>query len=324
MQVGFSPCRVGGQPVICSRAAHAAVIQGHLMSISPPTISFEFFPPKGPKGAMRLWRSVERLAPLGPRFVSVTYGAGGSTRERTVAAIHAIRERARLDVAGHLTCVGATKMETLAVARAYAKMGCRRIVALRGDGAPGSGGFAPHPGGFSGSEELIAALKAMGDFHVSVGAYPERHPEAADAAADIAHLKRKFDAGADDAITQFFFDVETFLRFRDRCAAAGIEKPVIPGVLPIENFARMKSFAARCGASVPGWMEAAYANAEAAGAVEILSVSIASEMCDRLRREGAGHIHLYTLNNPDLPYRVCQALGVETAPVRIAAAAGCA
>ena len=292
--------------------------------MTKPTISFEFFPPKGPEGALRLWRSVERLAPLGPRFVSVTYGAGGSTRERTVAAIQTIRDRAGLDVAGHLTCVGATREETLAVARTYAKLGCRRIVALRGDPANGAERFAPHPGGFSGSVELIAALKAEGRFHVSVGAYPEPHPEASGEGADVTHLKRKFDAGADDAITQFFFDVETFLRFRDRCAQAGIDRPIIPGVLPIENFARMKGFAARCGARVPDWMETAFANAAETDAAELLSISIAAEMCDTLRREGAGHIHLYTLNNPDLPYQVCQALGVETTPMRIAATGGCA
>ncbi|MFN3261972.1 MAG: methylenetetrahydrofolate reductase [NAD(P)H] [Pikeienuella sp.] len=294
------------------------------MTTPTPTISFEFFPPKGPEGALRLWRSVERLAPLGPCFVSVTYGAGGSTRERTVAAIQTIRDRAGLDVAGHLTCVGATREETLAVARTYAKLGCRRIVALRGDPANGAERFTPHPGGFSGSVELIEALKAEGRFHVSVGAYPEPHPEAAGEGADVTHLKRKFDAGADDAITQFFFDVETFLRFRDRCAKAGIDRPIIPGVLPIENFARMKGFAARCGARVPAWMETAFANAEETGAGELLSISIAAEMCDTLRREGAGHIHLYTLNNPDLPYQVCQALGVETTPMRIAATGGCA
>lgn len=287
------------------------------------SISFEFFPPKGPNGAMRLWSSVERLAPLGPKFVSVTYGAGGTTRERTVAAIHAIRERARLDVAGHLTCVGAPKGEVLSVARIYAKMGCRRIVALRGDGDT-VGAFAPHPGGFAGSVELIEALAATGRHHITVGAYPERHPDAADGDADIEHLKRKFDAGADDAITQFFFDVETFLRFRDRCAKAGIEKPIIPGVLPIENYARMKGFAAKCGAVVPEWMETAFRNAREAGAETLLSVSIAAEMCDALIREGAGHLHLYTLNNPDITYQLCQALGFETQPMRLAAVGGCA
>ncbi len=292
------------------------------MSGAPLSISFEFFPPKGPEGGLRLWRSVERLAPLGPRYVSVTYGAGGSTRERTIAAIQTIRERAGLDVAGHLTCVGATKEETLSVARAYAKMGCRRIVALRGDAAAGDAVFTPHPGGFSGSVELVSALKAAGPFHVTVGAYPEPHPDARGENADVEHLKRKFDAGADDAITQFFFDVETFLRFRDRCAKAGIAKPIIPGVLPIENFAKMKGFAARCGARVPDWLETAFANAERTDATELLSISVASVLCDALRREGAGHIHLYTLNNPDLPYQVCQAMGVEPRPLRVASG-GC-
>lgn len=290
---------------------------------SETTISFEFFPPKGPSGAMRLWSSVERLAPLGPKFVSVTYGAGGSTRERTVAAIQAIRERARLDVAGHLTCVGASKAETLSVAKIYARMGCRRIVALRGDGHDGAG-FTPHEDGFDGSVSLIRALRDAGDHHITVGAYPELHPEAAGDNCDVEHLKRKFDAGADDAITQFFFEPEMFLRFRDRCVAAGIDKPIIPGVLPIENFAKMRSFAARCGATVPDWMSKAYDNAEAADACELLSISIAAEMCDTLTKEGASHLHIYTLNNPDITYQLCQAIGVETAPMRVAAVGGCA
>ena len=294
-----------------------------MANASRTTVSFEFFPPKGPSGAMRLWSSIERLAPLGPKFVSVTYGAGGSTRERTVAAIHAIRERARLDVAGHLTCVGASKSETLAVARIYAKMGCRRIVALRGDGE-GEGGFARHPDGFASSIELIEALAEAGDHHITVGAYPERHPEAASDDADVTYLKRKFDAGASDAITQFFFDVETFLRFRDRCAAAGIDKPIIPGVLPVENFARMRGFAERCGAVVPDWMGTAFENAKAAGAEDLLAISVAAEMIDNLSREGCDHVHLYTLNNPDITYQLCQAVGVETQPMRIAAVGGCA
>lgn len=182
----------------------------------PISISFEFFPPTGATGAMRLWRSVERLAPLGPKFVSVTYGAGGATRERTFGAIHAIHDRARIDVAGHLTCVGASRRETLNIAKLYARMGVRRIVALRGD-MPGGGPFQAHEDGFSGSVELVRALKASGEFHVTVGAYPEPHPEARNNDTDIEHLKRKFDAGADAAITQFFFEAETFLRFRDRC-----------------------------------------------------------------------------------------------------------
>ncbi|MEM7192466.1 MAG: methylenetetrahydrofolate reductase [NAD(P)H] [Pseudomonadota bacterium] len=292
--------------------------------MSEPRISFEFFPPKGPNGAMRLWRSVERLAPLGPQFVSVTYGAGGTTRDRTVAAIQAIRERARLDVAGHLTCVGASKEQTLRTARIYAKMGCRRVVALRGDPPEGQAGFAAHPNGFSGSVELVEALHDMGGFKISVGAYPEPHPEAANADADALHLKAKFDAGADEAITQFFFDVESYLRFRDRCEKLGADKPIIPGILPIENFKKMRAFAARCGASVPQWMESAYERAGDSGIDELLSISIATEMCDQLASEGAERVHLYTLNNPDLSYQICQALGVETQPMRVAAVAGCA
>jgi methylenetetrahydrofolate reductase (NADPH) len=293
-------------------------------SDNAPTISFEFFPPKGPNGAMRLWRSVERLAPMGPQFVSVTYGAGGSTRERTVAAIHTIRDRARLDVAGHLTCVGASKLETMAIAQMYAKMGCHRIVALRGDPQNAEVGFEAHPDGFEGSVELVEALKETGNFHVTVGAYPEPHPEASGDNADVLHLKRKFDAGADDAITQFFFDTDTFLRFRDRCDKAGIDKPVVPGILPIEDFAKMQGFAKRCGATVPDWMVTAYQRASESGAEELLSISIATEMCDTLASEGVDHFHIYTLNNPDLPYQVCQALGVEQIPMRIAATAGCA
>lgn len=293
------------------------------MARTRPSVSFEFFPPSGTMGAMRLWSAVERLAPLGPKFVSVTYGAGGGTRQKTIAAIHAVRERARLDVAGHLTCVGATRSETLSVADIYAKMGCRRIVALRGDAPGGAGRFEPHPDGFSDSVELVEALAATGRFRIAVGAYPEPHPEAAGDDADVLHLKRKFDAGADEAITQFFFDVEDFLRFRDRCVKAGIDKPIIPGVLPIENFAKMSGFARKCGAGVPDWMAAAFERAEEAGAAELLSISIASEICDTLVNEGAEHLHLYTLNNPDLAYQVCQALGVEPQATRIAMAAGC-
>lgn len=293
------------------------------MSGQRPKISFEFFPPVGTKGAMRLWSAVERLAPLGPDFVSVTYGAGGGTRRKTIAAIQAIRERARLDVAGHLTCVGATREETLEVAEIYAKLGCRRIVALRGDPPEGAARFQPHPGGFAGAVELVEALAETGRFRIAVGAYPEGHPEAADENADIRHLKRKFEAGASEAITQFFFDVESFLRFRDRCAKAGIDAPIIPGVLPIEDFARMRRFAAKCGAKVPGWMEAAYARAEEAGAAELLSISIAAEICDSLLGEGVDRLHFFTLNRPDLVWRVCGALGIEPQATRIAMAGGC-
>ncbi|MEM7057175.1 MAG: methylenetetrahydrofolate reductase [NAD(P)H] [Pseudomonadota bacterium] len=287
-----------------------------------PKLSFEFFPPKSPRASLALWTAVERLAPLGPDFVSVTYGAGGTTRDRTLAAILAIRDRARLDVAGHLTCVGASKDDVLKVARAYAKLGCRRIVALRGDAPGDQSQFTPHPEGFDGSVDLVAALARMDQFEIWIGAYPERHPEATSDTADIDHLKRKLDAGATGAITQFFFDNEAFLRFRDRAASAGITAPIIPGILPVENFARMAGFAARCGTTIPQWMRKAYTHAETEDDHDLLSVAICTEQCDGLIEEGVEHLHLYTMNKPDLPYQVCQALGISPMPMRVAASCG--
>ncbi|MEM0990732.1 MAG: methylenetetrahydrofolate reductase [NAD(P)H] [Pseudomonadota bacterium] len=290
---------------------------------SSPKVSFEFFPPKGPKSSFALWSAVERLAPLGPDFVSVTYGAGGTTRDRTLAAILAIRDRARLDVAGHLTCVGASKDEVLDVARAYAKLGCRRIVALRGDAPDGAERFEPHPDGFTGSVDLIGGLAKMGQFDIWVGAYPEKHPEASTAQDDIDHLKRKIDAGATGAITQFFFDNEAFLRFRDACADAGITAPIVPGIMPVENFPKMCNFAKGCATTVPQWMHKAYHRAETEEEHDLLSVTIATEQCHDLMTEGVERLHLYTMNKPDLPYKVCRALGVASMPMQIAAS-GCA
>lgn len=283
-----------------------------------PRISFEFFPPKSPKATMALWTAVERLAPLAPSFVSVTYGAGGSTRDRTLAAIRAIRERARLSVAGHLTCVGATRKDVLDVAEAYAALGCRRIVALRGDAPDGAEKFTPHPDGFSGSVELVEALAKMGRFDITVAAYPEPHPDARTPQDDVDQLKRKIDAGATSAITQLFFDNEVFLRFRDRCAAAGINAPIVPGIMPVENFERMKNFAERCRTTIPAWMEKAYANAEGEDQHDLLSVSICAEQCDELIAHGVEGLHLYTMNKPDLPYQVCRALGVEPGELQVA------
>jgi len=283
-----------------------------------PSLSFEFFPPHTPEGGLRLWRSVERLAPLAPQYVSVTYGAGGTTRDRTNVAIQTIIDRARLNVAGHLTCVGATREETLEVARGYARMGVRRIVALRGDPQKGETSFVPHPQGFRSAAELVAGLRSVGDFEIAVGAYPEVHPEAVSAAADIDNLKRKIDAGASTAITQFFFDNEVFLRFRDACARAGIAAPIVPGILPVENFAKMLNFAARCRASVPDWMHKAFGNAETPEAAYLLSVAITAEQCTGLAAEGVEHLHLYTLNNPDLAFDVCRAIGYAAAPLAVA------
>ncbi len=231
---------------------------------------------------------------MAPRFVSVTYGAGGTTRDRTNAAIQTIVGRARLNVAGHLTCVGATRKETLDVARGYARLGVRRIVALRGDPPKGETRFVPHPDGFASAAELVAALRAIGDFDIAVGAYPETHPEALSPTADVENLKRKLDAGASMALTQFFFDTTDFLRFRDACAKAGITAPIHPGILPVENFAKMLNFAGRCGASVPDWMHKAYARVETPEDAHILSVALATEQIDGLIDEGRrapAHLH---------------------------------
>lgn len=290
-----------------------------------PKISFEFFPPASPEMAYKLWGSAIALGPLGPDFVSVTYGAGGTTRRRTLDAIKALRGNAHLNVAGHLTCVGATREETLTVAREYKAAGVTRIVALRGD-APkredGSAGvFEPHPGGFDGSVDLIAALDQEIGLPIAVGAYPEKHPEAGAAQDDVAHLKRKLDAGADLAITQFFFDNEDFYRFRDRCAAAGIDKPILPGVLPIEKFESMVKFAARCGAKVPQRLHEAFAKAETPEAARELSRDLCVAQCqDLVARGAAEHLHFYTLNTPGLTSAVCEALGVQSKGDGLAAA----
>ena len=288
-----------------------------------PSLSFEFFPPHSPEAGVRLWKSVERLAPLDPRFVSVTYGAGGTTRDRTNAAIQTVVDRARLNVAGHLTCVGATREETLEVARGYARLGVRRIVALRGDPPKGAARFEPHPGGFASAEELVRGLQAVGDFEIAVAAYPEKHPEAASLASDIENLKRKVDAGAGMAITQFFFDNQDFLRFRDACVAAGIGVPIVPGILPVESFRKMVNFAARCQARVPEWMHRAYERADTVEDAYLLSVATATAQCDALIAEGVEHLHIYTLNNSDLPYDVCRAIGYVPAPL-VAAEGGAA
>lgn len=287
-----------------------------------PSLSFEFFPPHSPEAGVRLWKSVERLAPLDPRFVSVTYGAGGTTRDRTNAAIQTVVDRARLNVAGHLTCVGATREETLEVARGYARLGVRRIVALRGDPPKGAARFEPHPGGFASAEELVRGLQAVGDFEIAVAAYPEKHPEAASLASDIENLKRKVDAGAGMAITQFFFDNQDFLRFRDACVAGGIGVPIVPGILPVESFRKMVNFAARCQARVPDWMHGAYEKTSTPEDAYSLSIELARKQIEALMAEGVDHLHIYTLNNPNLSYDLCVSLGYREAPSARAEAGG--
>jgi methylenetetrahydrofolate reductase (NADPH) len=280
-----------------------------------PSLSFEFFPPHTPEASLRLWRSVERLAPLAPQFVSVTYGAGGTTRDRTNAAIMTILGRARLNVAGHLTCVGASREETLEVARGYARMGLRRIVALRGDPPKGETRFTPHPDGFRNGAELVAGLRQVGDFEIAVAAYPEKHPEAADLSADIDNLKRKLDAGASKAITQYAFDTDGVLRFIDRARAAGITAPIIPGIMPVSNFKGLVRFSERCGAKVPDWMHRVFAGLDNEPATRaMVATAVATEQCRRFAEAGLTELHFYTLNRADVTRSVCRALGVsETA-----------
>jgi methylenetetrahydrofolate reductase (NADPH) len=278
-----------------------------------PRVSFEFFPPRSLDASFKLWETARALAPLAPDFVSVTYGAGGTTRDLTHEAVTTIGREFGLNVAAHLTCVDATRDETLAIARRYAAAGVREIVALRGDPPKGAGRFAPHPDGFADTVELIAGLKSAGDFTLRVGAYPEPHPEAADAGADVRWLKRKFEAGADSAITQFFFEAETFLRFRDACEKAGIDGArIIPGILPIQSWTGARKFAQSCGTAIPAWLDEAFDKASRDGREDLLATALCTELCDNLLAEGVGALHFYTLNRPHLTRDVCHALGVTS------------
>jgi len=278
--------------------------------MTTPSVSFEFFPPKNLEASFRLWDTVQVLSPLAPRFVSVTYGAGGTTRDLTRDAVATLHKNAGLNVAAHLTCVNATREETLAIADSFAEAGVTEIVALRGDPPKGEGRFTPHPEGFANSVELIEALAATGKFTIRVGAYPEKHPEGASEAADIDWLKRKLDAGAAEAITQFYFETETFLRFRDRCAAAGITAPIVPGILPIENWTGMRKFAVGCGTAIPAWLDDAFDKAARDNRTDLLATALCTEMCTDLLAEGVQSLHFYTLNKPELTRDVCHALGV--------------
>ena len=275
-----------------------------------PNVSFEFFPPKSLEASFRLWDTIHTLAPLSPRFVSVTYGAGGTTRELTREAVGTLHKATGLNVAAHLTCVDATREETLAIADSFHKAGVSEIVALRGDPPKGSNGFTPNPEGFANSCELIEALAGTGKFTIRVGAYPEKHPEAADRQADIDWLKRKIDAGANEAITQFFFEAETFFRFRDDCVKAGIDAPIIPGVLPIENWTGVRKFAQACGTAIPAWLDDTFDKAIRDDRQDLLATALATELCSELIEGGAEDLHFYTLNRPELTRDVCHALGV--------------
>ncbi len=273
-------------------------------------ISFEFFPPKTEKMAETLWDSVATLSPLGPRFVSVTYGAGGSTRERTHEQVVRIQNEAGIPAAAHLTCVNATREEVDEVARHYWEEGIRHIVALRGDPPDGASHYTPHPGGYENAADLIAGLKKVADFEISVAAYPEVHPDSPDAQADIENLKAKFDAGADRAITQFFFDPECFFRFRDEAAAAGIDAEIVPGIMPVMSFAAVQRMSGLCGTAIPGWMEGLFDGLdERPAARQLVSATIAAELCRKLYAGGVREFHFYTLNRAELSYAICHMLG---------------
>ncbi len=276
-------------------------------------VSFEFFPPNTEKMNQTLWKSIERLAALKPRFVSVTYGADGSTRERTHAAVARIASQTSLTAAPHLTCIGANRAEIDDIAREYWDMGIRHLVALRGDPPTDVTGYKPHPNGYSYAADLVAGLRKVADFDISVAAYPEVHPEATNAIADLDNLRRKLDAGATRAITQFFFDVDKFLRFRDLCTAAGIESSIVPGILPITRFPQLQRFAEQCGASVPEWLSQRFAGLEDdAETRQMIAASVAIEQVRKLQAEGISEFHFYTLNRSELTFAICHALGVRS------------
>lgn len=287
----------------------------------PPVLSFEFFPPKTEALEQQLWACIRRLETLRPSFVSVTYGAGGSTQARTHDTVERLVRETALTPAAHLTCVGASRGQVDDVARQYWDCGVRHIVALRGDPLVKGGRFEPHAQGYASAAELVAGLKRVADFEISVAAYPEVHPEAASADADLDNLKRKLDAGATRAITQLFFDADTYLRFIDRCLAVGITAPVVPGIMPMSNFGPSKRFAESCGARVPDWLEGMFAGTESDPETRrMIGVVVAAEQVRLLQANGVDEFHFYTLNRPDLSYAVAHILGVR--PVTVAEPAG--
>ncbi|WP_395613953.1 methylenetetrahydrofolate reductase [Allosphingosinicella sp.] len=297
-----------------SERAPSPELGRHLFEDVPGDIavSFEFFPPKTPKMEETLWESVKMLEPLGPRFVSVTYGAGGSTRERTHATVARIQRETSLQAAAHLTCVEASKSEIDDIARAYWDAGVRHIVALRGDPPEAGKAFAPHPQGYANAAALVEGLKKVAPFEISVACYPECHPEAASAPADLDNLKRKIDAGADRAISQFFFSAECFFRFRDAVAAAGIDAEITPGILPVSNVAQTRKFAAICGASIPPWLDRLYEGLDDLPAArQLVAATLAAELCGELYAGGVREFHFYTLNRAELAYAICHLLGLR-------------
>jgi methylenetetrahydrofolate reductase (NADPH) len=275
-------------------------------------VSFEFSPPKTEKAEELLWQSIETLSPLGPRFLSVTYGAGGSTRDRTHATVARIARETDVPAAAHLTCVEATRDELDAIAEQYWASGVRHIVALRGDPPAGASGYAPHPGGYENAAALVAGLRRLHPFEISVAAYPECHPDSADATADLDNLKRKLDAGANRAITQFFFEPDTFLRYRDAAAAAGIAAEIVPGIMPVGSFAGVQKMAAMCATDVPGWMTRLFEGLDDRPAArQLVAATVAAELCRKLHAGGVKQFHFYTMNKAELSYAICHLLGVR-------------
>lgn len=285
-------------------------------------VSFEFFPPKNEKMEEQLWDAVRTLEPLAPSFVSVTYGAGGSTRERTHATVARIQRETSLAAAAHLTCVEATKAEIDQVAEEYWAAGVRHIVALRGDPPAAGAKFASHPGGYENAAALVAGLKRLHPFEISVAAYPECHPDSPDMTADIDNLKRKFDAGATRAITQFFHEPETFFRYRDQVAAAGIDAEIVPGIMPVTNFASVVRMSKMCGTEVPAWMARLFDGLEDHPASrQLIAATLAAELSSKLYAGGVKSLHFYTLNRAELAFAICHLLGVRSKPVANVAAA---
>ncbi len=289
----------------------------------PLSVSFEFFPPKTETMAENLWRAMERLRPLNPAFVSVTYGAGGSTRQRTHDTVTRIQNEGGLPCAAHLTCVGASREEVDQIARNYWDGGIRHLVALRGDPPEGEEDFQNHPDGYYNAAELVAGLKKVADFEISVAAYPEMHPNSASSQADLDNLKRKIDAGANRAITQFFFEADTYLRFLERARAAGIWVPIVPGILPVSNFVQASRIANACGTAIPAWMAHLFEGLD--DDVEtrrMVAVTVAAEQCQKLQTAGVTDFHFYTLNRADLTYAICHILGLRPPYVEPDAAPG--
>ncbi len=285
-------------------------------------VSFEFFPPKTEKMEATLWESIATLAPLAPRFVSVTYGAGGSTRERTHATVARIARETAIPAAAHLTCVEATQDEINAVADEYWHAGVRHIVALRGDPPRAGERYAAHPGGYENAAALVEGLKRLHPFEISVASYPECHPDSADAAADLDNLKRKIDAGASRAITQFFFQPDTFFRYRDAVAAAGISAEIVPGIMPVSNFAAVVRMSQMCGTDVPQWMARLFEGLDDLPAArQLVSATLAAELCRKLYAGGVKQFHFYTLNRAELSFAICHLLGLRAKPATVPAAA---